>query len=129
MKGRLVEHPKEPIRKPSVFRYSLFGYLIATALGIPAVVVLSLRAGDYHEQGAFELLVCAGAFGAIIGFEIAAKRLKAFGSAGMAEEWKRFWGSLPCYGLAAIIIGGSILITFLGTLIAIAVMGQPPTKQ
>lgn len=123
-----MEQPEQPVRKPSVFMHSLVGYLIATALGIPAVVLMSINAGDFDEQVAFQILVCAGAIGAMIGFEIAARRLKAFGGGGMAAEWNRFWGSLPLYGLAAIILGGSAAVTLLGSLIAFAVM-EPSTSK
>jgi hypothetical protein len=128
MKGRLMEQPEQPVRQPSVFLYSLVGYLIATGFGIPAVVVLSVRAGDFKEEAAFQMWACVGALGAMIGFEIAARRRKAFGGGGMAEEWKRFWGSLPCYGLVAIILAGSLLMTLLGSLIAMAVMGPTNPK-
>ena len=102
--------------------------LVATALGISAVVVMSIKAGDYHEQAAFQILVCTGAIGALIGFEIASRRRKAFGGGGMAAEWKRFWGSLPFYGLVGIVLGGAAAITLLGSLVAIAVM-EPPTPK
>jgi len=123
-----MEQPEQPDRKPSVFMYSLMGYLIANALGIPAVVVMSVRAGDFNEQGAFQFLVATGSLGAMIGFEIAARRLKAFGGGGMAEEWKRFLGSLLCYALTGLILGGSFVLTLLGSLITIAVMG-PATQK
>jgi hypothetical protein len=128
MKGRIMEQSEQPVRKPSVFMSSLIGYLIATILGIAAVVVMSIRAGDFNEQAAFQILTCTGAIGAMIGFEIAARRRKALGGGGMAEEWKRFWGTLPFYGLGAIVLGGSAVITLFGTLIAIAVM-EPPTPK
>ena len=126
--GKELNKPEQTVHKPSVFIYGLIGYLIASALGIPAVVVLSIRAGDYHEQAAFQILVCIGAMGALIGFEIAARRLRAFGGGGMVAEWKRFWGSLPFYSLIAIVLGGAAAITLLGSLVAIAVM-EPPTPK
>jgi hypothetical protein len=122
------ENKPLPVRKPSVFMHSFVGYLIATVLGIPAVVVMSIRAGDFDEQATFQILICTGAIGAMIGFEFAARRRKAFGGGGMAEEWKRLWGTLPFYGLGAIVLGGSAVITLLGTLIAIAVM-EPVTPK
>ena len=122
------ENKPPPVRKPSVFMHSFVGFLIATALGISAVVVMSISAGDFNEQAALQILVCTGTIGAMIGFEIAARRLKAFGGGGMAAEWKLFWGSFFFYGLAAIILGGSVVITLLGSLVAIAVMEPPAPK-
>jgi hypothetical protein len=49
MKGLLMEQPDQPVRKPSVLMYSVVGYLIASALAIPAIVGLCVKAGDYNE--------------------------------------------------------------------------------
>lgn len=123
-----LENNPSPVRKPSVFMYGLVGYLVATPLGIVVVVVMSIRAGDFNEQAAFQILCGTAAVGAVIAFEIAARRRKAFGGSGMAQEWKQFWGTLPFYSLGAIILGGSATITLIGTLIAIAVMGPKTPK-
>src|ERR1700733_988073 len=82
-KGRLMDQPDQLVRKPSVFVYSLVGCLIADAVGIPALVAMSISAGDFNEVGTLQFLVGTGALGATIGFEIAARRLKAFGGGGM----------------------------------------------
>ena len=124
-----TENNLPPVPTPSVFMHSFVGYLIATALGISAVVVMSINAGDFDEQAAFQILVCAGTIGAMIGFKIAARRLKAFGGGGMAAEWKLFWGSFLFYGLAPIILGGSAVITLLGSLIAFAVVVPATPKK
>jgi hypothetical protein len=123
-----MERQEQPNRKPSVFVYSLVGYLIASVLGVLAVAVLSTSAGEYHERAAFQVLVCTGAMGAMLGFSVAAQRLKAFGGGGWTDEWRRFWGTWPFYGLAAIVLAGSFAITVVGTLIAIAVAGPPTPK-
>jgi hypothetical protein len=78
-----MQQPEQPVRKPSIFAYSLAGYLIGNAFGIPAVIAMSIRAGDFNEQAAFQILVCTGAVGAMTGFEIAARSLKAFGGGRM----------------------------------------------
>ena|SRR5581483_7062830 len=106
-----MDQVEQSVQKPSVFVHGLLGCLTANALGIPAVILLSVIGGDYKEQATFKLFVSTGALGAIIGFEIAARRLKAFGGGGSAKEWKQFWGTLPFYGLAGTVLGLSAVLS------------------
>jgi hypothetical protein len=116
---------ESPVKKPSLFRGSLVGYL-ATALFCTIVYwFIAARSGNFDNQRAGTILVSFGAAGALAGYEFMAWRLRQLGVSEPSDGWRQFSGSWTFYALAAIVIVGSFAISVVESLLFDLVHGAP----
>jgi len=99
--------------EPSIFLGTLAGYGVATALGVVFIVFLVLRAGKFEATGGFDVLIGAGAMGAISGYHITVRRRRARGIRGPLDEWSKFVVSRTAVWTGAVVLLGSFVVSLL----------------
>ena len=120
-----METPEPPIKKPSLFSGGLLGYLGAALVGCIVCWILAVRSNDFDNQRAFTLLACIAVPCTFAGYRFAARKRKRLGVNEPADEWQQFFGSGTFYCLAAVVLVGSAVISFVESLLFDVVFGAP----
>jgi hypothetical protein len=120
-----VETPGPPPKKPSLFRGGLIGYSVTTLIGTIVCWIIAARSGDFDNQRAFTLLVGFGAPGAFEGYRYATRQRKRLGVNEPSDEWQQFMSSWSFRFLAALVLGGALIISGVESLLFDLVYGAP----
>jgi hypothetical protein len=120
-----METPGPEVKKPSLFRGGLIGYVATTLIGTIVYWFLAARSGHFNNHAALTLLVCFGTAGAFEGYRFMARRRKRLGVNEPSDEWQQFFGSWTFNFLAVIMLAGSFVISSAESLLFDLVYGAP----
>jgi hypothetical protein len=85
--------PEQNIKKPSLVRGAVLGYLFTTVVGAIVCWILAVRSGGFGNRNALTLLVCFASLGTFEGYRFAVRKKKKLGANEPTDEWSQFFGS------------------------------------